>query len=212
MPESDLDRVLNQPVLLGGFADLFAASLEGEDLAEWRDGTLGRLAPLLGEPGCAEPLARAAGVLAGLGEGAEAVSTLNVSHVRLFSGFGGPRGHAAPYESLYRGEGTRLFGEPAAEMAVLLAANGLAVARDCAEAPDHLAVELLALAALLQAGAPGAPGAPDAAGLRARLAGWVPDFAAACAVCDELGFYAAVAAGLEAFLRLGGAAGVSPST
>lgn len=201
MPGNDPRAGLNIPLLLGGFADLFAAAPEEADLAAWRGGTPDRLAPLLAAPEglpAGGALRRACGVVGALGEGPAALAALNASFVRLFSGFGGPVDSAPPYESFYRGGGGRLFGASAAEMRRLLAAHGLALAADCHEAPDHLAVELLALAALLAAGD------PAAAALKDRLQGWVPAFAAACAACDALGFYAALAAALEDLLRDGG--------
>jgi TorA maturation chaperone TorD len=55
-------------------------------------------------------------------------------------------------------------------------------------------VEVLLLASLLAAGK------AEAAEMRQRLAGWLPAFAGRCAAGDGSGFYAALAALLQAFL------------
>jgi TorA-specific chaperone len=175
--------------ICAAFADFFAAPLEAADVAALRaDGRLGGLAPLCDRPAGQ----RARGVLAGFGDAAEAASDLNAAFCCLFLGAGGPDGNAPPYESAYCGSG-RLFQEPTAEMAKLLAAHGLGVAEGCCEPADHLAIELALLAALLA-------GPEPATALVDRLLGWVPGFAARCAACDATGFYAALAALLHAFL------------
>jgi len=177
--------------IFAAFADIFAAPLEAAGIAALRDdGRLGGLAPLSDQP-----LAqRALDVLAGFDDAAEATSELNAAFCCLFLGAGGPHGNAPPYESAYAGHG-RLFGEPTAEMTKMLAAHGLGVAEGCCEPPDHLAIELALLAALLAG-----PGPAAAAAVRDRLLGWVPGFAARCAEADTTGFYAALAALLHAFL------------
>ncbi len=178
--------------ICAAFADLFADPLQAGDIEALRaDDALGRLAPLAGWPGCGEPWQRARAALAAAGGTEAAVSTLNAAFCRLFLGVGGPAQSAPPYQSAYVGTG-RLFAEPETEMAAMLARHGLVVQDN--EAADHLAVELLALSALLAAGD------PEAAALHARIAGWLPDFAAACAAGDASGFYAALAALLFAFL------------
>ena len=175
--------------ICAAFADFFAAPLEAADIAALRaDRRLGGLAPLCDRPAGQ----RARGVLAGLGEPEAAASDLNAAFCCLFLGAGGPDGNAPPYESAYSGSG-RLFQEPAAEMAKLLAAHGLGLAEGCCEPADHLAIELALLASLLARPEP-------AAALVDRLLGWVPSFAARCAACDATGFYAALAALLHAFL------------
>jgi TorA-specific chaperone len=175
--------------ICAAFADFFAAPLEEADIAALReDGRLGALAPLADRP----DWVRARQVLAGFAEVADAVSDLNAAFCCLFLGAGGPRGNAPPYQSAYLGTG-RLFQEPAAEMAELLAARGLAVAGGAGEPPDHLAIELALLEAVLADPA-------DTAAMLNRLLGWVPQFAALCAGRDATGFYAALAALLHGFL------------
>jgi TorA-specific chaperone len=135
-------------------------------------------------------------VLARFDDTAQATSRLNASFCRLFLGAGGLHGNAPPYESAYCGGG-RLFQQPTAEMTELLAAYGLDVAAECCEPPDHLAIELAVMEALLTAPVVH-PASVEA--LLDRLLGWVPAFAERCAACDPLGFYAALAALLHVFL------------
>lgn len=196
MPSSPAD-------ICAAFADFFAAPLEAADIAALRaDGRLGGLAPL-----CDHPAARRArDVLAGFADAEAAASTLNAAFCCLFLGAGGPHGTASPYESAYLGTG-RLFQAPTDEMAALLTAHGIGLAEGVCEPPDHLAIELALLAALLAGPAPD----PDTAPLLARLLGWVPSFAARCAGCDATGFYAALAALLHAFLLDQRPASLTPS-
>ncbi|CAH2601363.1 Molecular chaperone TorD family protein [Rhodovastum atsumiense] len=189
---------LSRADLFAGFATFFAAPLEQEDVAALRaDGRLGCLGALLQRPVCRPPLQRACTVLAGFADTPTATSRLNAAFCRLFLGTGGPQGTVPPCESAWRGTGGRLFQEPTAEMATLLATHGLAVAAECCEPPDHLAIELSLMAALLAAPD---PDATAVAALRERLLGWVPRFAAACTTCDPPGFYAALATLLHLFL------------
>ena len=185
MPSSPAD-------ICAAFADFFAAPLGAADIAALRaDGQLGGLAPLRDHAAAL----RAREVLAGFADADEAASTLNAAFCCLFLGAGGPYGTASPYESAYLGSG-RLFQAPTDEMAALLAAHGMGLAEGVCEPPDHLAIELALLAALLSGLAP----QPAVPALLERLLGWVPHFAASCAACDTTGFYAALAALLHAFL------------
>lgn len=177
--------------ICAAFVIVFAAPLETADIVALReDGRLAAFAPLSSQAAWQ----RACEALAGLGDPVKATSDLNAAFCRLFLGAGGPHGNAPPYESAYLGTG-RLFQKPAAEMAELLATHGLNVADS--EAPDHLAIELALLEALL---AGPAVDLAAATALRRRLLGWVPRFAARCVACDAIGFYAAMAALLYAFL------------
>ena len=119
------------------------------------------------------------------GEDEEVAVDLARAHARLFLGLAGPE-TVAPYESAHVGDG-RLFQAPVGEMERLLAAHDLSVARDAGEPADHLAIETALMAGLVE------EDHPDRAGLAARLAGWVPAFADACAARDRTGFYAAAA-------------------
>ncbi len=109
----------------------------------------------------------------------------------LFLGIGGP-GTVAPYESAHRGDG-RLFQEPTAAMTHLLAGHDLAVA--VGEPADHVAIEAMLLARLVEAGH------PDRGALAERLAGWIPDFAGRLATRDPTGLYAGAADALAAAAR-----------
>jgi TorA-specific chaperone len=188
--------------LCAAFADFFATPLEAADIAALRaDGQLGGLAALCDGPAGQ----RARDVLVGCGDVPEATSTLNAAFCCLFLGAGGPHGSAPPYQSAYVGNG-RLFQEPTAEMAALLASRGLTVVDGCREPPDHLAIELALLVALLNGPAPEAVSA-----MLDRLLGWVPAFAARCADCDTTGFYAALAEALHGYLLDQRAAILTPS-
>jgi TorA maturation chaperone TorD len=119
------------------------------------------------------------------GDDAAVAVRLARAHGRLFLGLAGPE-TVAPYESAHVGDG-RLFGAAVGDMERLLAAHDLSVARDSGEPADHLAIETALMAALTE------EDHPDRAVLAARLAGWVPAFARACAARDRTGFYAAAA-------------------
>lgn len=119
------------------------------------------------------------------GDDAAVAVRLARAHARLFLGLAGPE-TVAPHESSHVGDG-RLFGAAVGEMERLLAAHDLSVARDAGEPADHLAIETALMAALV------AEDHPDRTVLAARLAGWVPAFARACATHDRSGFYAAAA-------------------
>lgn len=116
----------------------------------------------------------------------ELTSLIGASYGKLFLGIGGPH-TVPPYESAHRC-GNRLFQLPVAEMQALLDVHGLVVGTECAEPPDHLAIELALLSRLIFSGH------PDQAALVSRLQRWAPSFAARCAEQDELGFWAAAAA------------------
>ena len=145
-------------------------------------------------PGCAEPVAHMLRALEADADDALVVARVGSAYGMLFEGIGGPK-TVSPYESVHR-DGGRLFGPPAAEMEAVLAAHDLSVAVSTHEAPDHLAVELAAAAQLLSGGE------PDAEAIIARLRGWVPAFAADCAVADADGFWAGAAAVLIAIVGL----------
>ena len=114
---------------------------------------------------------------------------------RLFVGPG--RTPCPPYESLWlegrpRLEQGRLMGAASVAVADLYRALGLDVAAAAHELPDHLAIELEALAVALDADGAAAEGARTAL-LHEHLAGWVP---ALCAAVErEAGqpFYAVLA-------------------
>lgn len=110
---------------------------------------------------------------------------LAIAHGRLFDGLGGPETVPA-HESAHVGDG-RLFGPAVSDMERLLAAHDLSVSGETSEPADHLAIELALMARLV------ASDHPDRVGLAARLAGWVPRFADACAARDRCGFHAAAA-------------------
>jgi len=189
--------------ICGELAGIFGAPLELEDIrALRRHDSFGPLQALGADPLYATDLRRALAAVLAPASDEEAVSLLNSSYCQLFLGIGGAAG-APPFESAYRGAG-RLFQGPADSMAELLASCGLQPADGFAEPPDHVAIELSALALLIRPGA-GMPDIADgqAVALRERLVEWVPAFARACARFDRSGFYAPLAAVLTNLLEDG---------
>jgi TorA maturation chaperone TorD len=69
---------------------------------------------------------------------------VQVEFTRLFVGPGAPA--AAPWESLYQGEATGLFGRATLEVKKLYAAHGLRVENPNRQMEDHMGLELMFLA------------------------------------------------------------------
>nr|WP_299379825.1 molecular chaperone TorD family protein [uncultured Halomonas sp.] len=91
-----------------------------------------------------------------------------------------------PYESAWQGkDGSTLGGESVVEMKAILRALDLHINTVCCEPPDHLAIELAALAAALREGHD-----TIVADLVRRLKDWVPAFTDALTRQDLDGFYA----------------------
>ncbi|AWK89637.1 TorD/DmsD family molecular chaperone [Azospirillum thermophilum] len=188
--------------ICGELAGIFGAPLELEDIRVLRrHGSFGPLHALAADPLYATGLRRALAAVLAPGSDEEAVSLLNSSYCQLFLGIGGAAG-APPFESAYRGAG-RLFQEPADSMAELLAACGLKPADGFAEPPDHVAIELSALALLMRPDPGTGVANGPAPALRERLIEWVPAFARACARFDRSDFYAPLAAVLTNLLEDG---------
>lgn len=188
--------------ICGELAGIFGAPLElGDIRALRRHGSFGPLQALGADPLYATDLRRALAAVRAPDTDEEAVSLLNSSYCQLFLGIGGATG-APPFESAYRGAG-RLFQGPADSMAELLASRGLQPADGFAEPPDHIAIELSALALLMRPGSGTDIAGGPAAALRERLVEWVPAFARACARFDRSGFYAPLAAVLTNLLEDG---------
>ena len=175
-------------------ARLFGAPLEQEEVAGLlAHGRLDALQALATDPRHALDLRGAIAALRAAGDAAAATSRLNSTFCRLFLGLG-PDPSTLPIESAHRGEG-RLFQEPAAAMAELLAAHDLCPAEGFVEPPDHLSVELSLLEQLirLEASLVDVDEGAAIATLGHRLADWTPGFAEALAGRDPTGFYAALA-------------------
>jgi len=78
----------------------------------------------------------------------ELIDELAVDYTQLFHG---PRNHIPPYESVQTGgENASLNGEATVRMRRFLEANSLILNEASHELPDHLSVELAAMAALLE--------------------------------------------------------------
>lgn len=111
---------------------------------------------------------------------------------RLFVGPG--RVPCPPYESLWRTDAPRreqgrLMAACAVEVARIYAQLGLRVRADAHELPDHLVVELEALAFALEQGADDAAAALQ----REHLASWLPPFCARVEAETTHPFYRALA-------------------
>lgn len=107
-----------------------------------------------------------------------------------------------PYESAWQGEdGSTLGGESVVEMKAVLRTLELHVSTDCCEPPDHLAIELAALAAALRGDQN-----TIAADLVHRLQDWMPAFTEALTRQDPDGFYAGAGKLLLALIREASAA------
>jgi TorA maturation chaperone TorD len=114
---------------------------------------------------------------------------------RLFVGPG--RTPCPPYESLWLGarprlEQGRLMGAASVAVADLYRALGLDVAAGAHELPDHVAIELEALAVALRAEGSGAEEACEAL-LHEHLVAWLPAFCAAVERETRQPFYAVLA-------------------
>lgn len=168
----------------GWLSALFARPPSATALAAHRVGPLAALiADLRRDPELAPTVEAFTAAIAGDDEAA--ARRIAIAHGRLFDGLGGPE-TVPPYESAHVGDG-RLFGPAVTDMERLLAAHDLSVGGEAHEPADHLAIELALMARLA------ASDHPDRTVLAARLAGWVPRFADACAEHDRCGFHAAAA-------------------
>jgi len=175
-------------------AGLFCAPPAPDDIARWQSTEGAALLDAIGaELACGPAIARMRAVLCADAAPASLALDLSAAYARLFTGCDAS-GTVSPYESHYTGTG-RLFDQAMADMGALLHRCGLAIVKDCPEPPDHVAIELALLAALLRDG--------DVDGVRhihARLAGWLPAFVDACIARDPHGFYGGAAAVLVAWL------------
>ncbi|GGF68845.1 DMSO-membrane protein [Azorhizobium oxalatiphilum] len=138
----------------------------------------------------------AAALTEALGSGTPEQAEARIAHqyVLLFEGVSGPKSISL-YESSYCGEGPGLFNAPFVAMQETLRALDIRVDGPCREPPDHLAVELAALARALLLDRP-----DEAAGLLGRLRGWAPSVATAVARSPHGGVYAPLFVLLDAFL------------
>ena len=129
-----------------------------------------------------------------LSEGTEEEVTVALQrrYTALFEGVF-PRRCALPYASAWQGSG-RLYDAPVARMQKLLQVLDMELAQTCHEPPDHLAVQLAALAqALRQARW------PTVQALLVEM-DWVAPFCRAMARLDGEGYYGVMAEVLSAVL------------
>ena len=122
----------------------------------------------------------------------EVTEALQRRYTALFEGVF-PRRCALPYASAWQGSG-RLYDAPVARMQKLLQVLDMELAQTCHEPPDHLAVQLAALAqALRQARW------PTVQALLVEM-DWVAPFCRAMARLDGEGYYGVMAEVLSAVL------------
>ena len=114
-------------------------------------------------------------------------------HTALFEGIFRQRG-LPPYASVWDGTG-RLYGPAVGRMQELLRELDLHLDQSCCEPPDHIAIQLAALAEALRQGRTGlVPALLDE--LR-----WGVGFAASLTAADGNGYYGAAAQLLSAFIE-----------
>lgn len=125
---------------------------------------------------------------------ASTAARMGHAFVLLFEGVAGPNAISL-YESAWSGEG--LYQTPFVEMMAILRALDVSVGGTCCEPPDHVGLELAALAeALRQANT-------DLADrLAQRLRGWIPHVASAVAARADAAPYRELFVLLDAFVSL----------
>jgi TorA-specific chaperone len=175
-------------------AALFAGEPSAETLAIYAspDG-----AALLDDLATLPALAPAAGTLAALAADPDRRSRaldLAGAFARLFHGVGGRRA-APPCASVWLSERGTMWQEQAGAAADDLARLDLRLADQFREPPDHVSVQLSAMATLIERG----DAAAQTALLERRLLSWIGAFRDACVAGDRHGFYAAAAQGLVGF-------------
>ncbi|AJK48242.1 TorD/DmsD family molecular chaperone [Burkholderia plantarii] len=176
------------------FGRLLLAPLDAATIEILRNDTLHHflldLGRALGQPAAAQALSRF------LREPPPERAAARMGHrfVRLFEGVAGP--DTIPlYESAHAGEGPGRYRTPFLEMQAVLRELDVAVDGTCHEPPDHLGLELAALAEALRQQKP-----VLADQLAARLRGWVPNIARALAARHDTGPYGELVTLLDAFL------------
>ena len=141
-----------------------------------------------------------------------ALEQLAVAFNRVFYGMG-PRTaqKAFPYESVYTSEGGLMMQEAYSAVVALYRAAGFAKDPGFTEPEDHLAVELAFMARLCERACEALREGDEAAAetafveqlsfVREHLLNWVPAFARDMRAAAEDGFYAHLAAFVEAYAR-----------
>lgn len=172
--------------LLDWLAALFLQPPTPSDVGCWRAQTVsGALASLGREPTLRRAVGAIVAALSGPLSDERLAAVLAHDFALLFEGVGGPRG-VPPYELVHQTSPTRLNGPATEAMLVLLRHHGVTPVRRTTELPEHLSVELALLAHLTRSGT-------DGRELAARIAAWLPTFAARCASVDRHGFFAGCA-------------------
>ncbi|WP_049976069.1 molecular chaperone [Azospirillum sp. B506] len=139
---------------------------------------LRRIGDCLGQPAAADALCQ----LLAAGSAADVTLAVQRRHTALFEGIFRQRS-VPPYASLWDGTG-RLCGPAVDRMRAVLRDLDLHVQADCAEPPDHLAIQLAALAEAMRQRRTAA-----VADLTDQMLVWTGRFAAALIRADGLGYY-----------------------
>lgn len=118
------------------------------------------------------------------------VTDASVEYARLF--IGPPKPAAAPWETMYRAEGTNVgFGAATYEMREVLSAAGLQLENQNNQYEDHMGIELLYLSVLLERLAEGERVDPAqiADFIDAHPGGWIDGFRRAVSASAPGGYY-----------------------
>jgi TorA specific chaperone len=193
MHMGDVAELIDRVALYDGFAALFSEPLAASTIVMCREqACFLPLDALHHTPWAQQPMEQVMRVIIG-GDDADAIaSLLNRDFGALFLGIHGPHRVVASCRSDYPPNDTAA----AVATDALLLDHGLAVAEGFVEPADHVAIELAAMAWLLDRDAIEALEFLDT-----HLLNWLPAFAAQCTAADTTGCYAAIATMLLRFLR-----------
>ncbi|AWB07161.1 hypothetical protein A6A40_19005 (plasmid) [Azospirillum humicireducens] len=139
---------------------------------------LRRIGDCLGQPAAADALCQ----LLTAGSAEDVTPAIQRRHTALFEGIFRQRS-VPPYASLWDGTG-RLCGPAVDRMRAVLRDLDMHVQADCAEPPDHLAIQLAALAEAMRQRR-----AEAVADLAEQMLVWVGRFATALIRADGVGYY-----------------------
>lgn len=139
---------------------------------------LRRIGDCLGQPAAADALCQ----LLAAGSVADVTTAVQRRHTALFEGIFRQRS-VPPYASLWDGTG-RLCGPAVDRMRAVLRDLDMHVQADCAEPPDHLAIQLAALAEAMRQRR-----TATVADLSDQMLVWAGRFAAALIRADGVGYY-----------------------
>lgn len=122
---------------------------------------------------------------------------LAADYAKLFLGAGGRR-TAPPYRSFYAANEGRMIQTPAVDMQHIMQQLDIRMSDELPEPPDHIAVQLAVMAALVQTSST----AKQARFLGDHLLDWVDTFCARCIMVSAFGFYTSVARALVKYVHM----------